>query len=429
MLYLTLTLIVMVTISMPISFAIGVAGAVYFMSSGMIPFPVTIQRVVAQTQSTAFLAVPFFIFAGHLMNRTGITDRLLRFSSLLTRKMHGGLAQLNVVLSTMMGGISGSAVADSSMEARVLGPAMIQRGYPRGYTAAITCLSSLITATIPPSLGLILYGFVGEVSIGRLFVAGLIPGILMMIALMLTVRITAKRRGFEPVDPNAKSVTWNEFYTELKDSIWALIFPLILILGIRFGLFTPSEAGAFAVVYALLIGAFVYKELTWKKFKEALWEAVIDNGSIIIIIALSGIFGYALSLENVTGSIGAMLTSLTTNPQIMLLIVVAFLFVAGMLVDSNVIVLLLTPILLPIVTKVGVDPVHFGIVMMTIVTMGVMTPPIGTAVYIVCGILETPLNEFIRESLPFFAAVLALVVVLIFIPDLVTFLPNLVYDK
>ncbi|MEO7242763.1 MAG: TRAP transporter large permease [Variovorax sp.] len=427
MLYLVLVLIVLVAINMPIGFAIGIAGAVYFMTTGYIPFPVTVQRVVAQTQSIAFLAVPFFIFAGHLMNRTGITDRLLRFASLLTRKMHGGLAQLNVVLSTMMGGISGSAVADSSMEARVLGPAMIERGYSRGYTAGITCLSSLITATIPPSLGLILYGFVGEVSIGRLFVAGLIPGILMMVALMLTVRWTAKRRGFDPIDPEVKGVTWREFYTEFKDSIWALIFPVILIVGIRFGIFTPSEAGAFAVVYALLIGTFVYKELTWIKFKEALWESVIDNGAIIIIIALSGIFGYALSLENVTSALGTALVSLTTNPQLMLLIIVSFLFIAGMLVDSNVIVLLLTPILLPIVTKLGVDPVHFGIVMMTIVTMGVMTPPIGTAVYIVCGILETPLDEYLRESLPFFAAVIALVVLLIFVPNLVTFLPNIVY--
>ncbi len=429
MLYLLITLTVLVAINMPIGFAIGIAGAVYFLTSGAIPFPITIQRVVAQTQSIAFLAVPFFIFAGHLMNHTGITHRLLRFASLLTRGMHGGLAQMNVVLSTMMGGISGSAVADSSMEARVLGPTMIKRGYSRGYTAGITCLSSLITATIPPSLGLILFGFVGEVSIGRLFVAGIVPGILMMCALMLTVSWTSRRKKFDPPDPLAGPITLREFLAELKDSIWALLFPLILIAGIRFGLFTPSEAGAFAVVYALLIGGFVYKELTWGKFKEALWESVVDNGAIIIIIALSGIFGYALSLENVTGAVGGFLVALTTDPQLMLILIMGFLFFAGMLVDSNVIVLLLTPILLPIVRKLGVDPIHFGILMMTIVTMGVMTPPIGTAVYIVCGILQTPLDEYLKESLPFFGAVVALVVVLIFLPDVVTFLPNLVYGR
>ncbi|MEO8408968.1 MAG: TRAP transporter large permease [Propionivibrio sp.] len=429
MLYLSLALVVLIAINMPIGFAIGIAGAVYFLTSSFIPFPVTVQRVVAQTQSIAFLAVPFFIFAGHLMNRTGITERLLRFATLLTRRMYGGLAQMNVVLSTLMGGISGSAVADSSMQARILGPTMIERGYSKGYTAGITCLSSLITATIPPSLGLILFGFVGEVSIGRLFVAGLIPGVMMMAALMLAVSITSKRRNFDPPDENVEKLDWNELVADLKDSIWALLFPVILIAGIRFGLFTPSEAGAFAVVYALLIGRFVYKELTWQKFKEALWEAVIDNGAIIMIIAFSGIFGYALSMENVTGAIGRALISITTNPQLLLLIIVAFLAVAGMLVDSNVIILLLTPIFLPIVTKVGVDPVHFGIVMMTIVTMGVMTPPIGTAVYIVCGILDVPLEEYLKDSLPFFAAVILLVCVLIFLPGLVTFLPNLVYGR
>jgi tripartite ATP-independent transporter DctM subunit len=414
---------------MPIGFAIGISGAVYFMTSALIPYPVTIQRVVAQTQSIAFLAVPFFIFAGNLMNRTGITHRLLRFAALLTRRMHGGLAQVNVVLSTMMGGISGSAVADSSMEARVVGPAMIKRGYSRGYTAGITCLSSLITATIPPSLGLILFGFVGEVSIGRLFVAGLIPGLMMMGTLMLTVSITARARHYDPPAPDAKKPSWQEIFVDLKDSIWALLFPVILIVGIRFGLFTPSEAGAFAVMYALFIGKFVYKELTWKRFKEALWDSIIDNGAIILIIALSGIFGYALSLENITGEIGALLTTLTTNPQMMLIIIVFFLFLAGMLIDSNVIVLLLTPIFLPIITKLGVDPVHFGILMMTIVTMGVMTPPVGTAVYIVCGILDTPLEAYIKDSWPFFMAIVLLVLLLIFLPQVVLFLPNLVYGS
>ena len=429
MLYLSITLLILVAINMPIGFAIGISGAVYFLTTAAIPFPVTIQRVVAQTQSIAFLAVPFFIFAGNLMNRTGITHRLLRFASLLTRRMHGGLAQVNVVLSTMMGGISGSAVADSSMEARVLGPTMIKRGYSKGYTAGITCLSSLITATIPPSLGLILFGFVGEVSIGRLFVAGVIPGLMMMVALMLTVSVTAKRKHYDPPTPGTLKPTWHEIFADLKDSIWALIFPVILIAGIRFGLFTPSEAGAFAVVYALIIGKFVYKELTWGKFKDALWDSVIDNGAIILIIALSGIFGYALSMENITGATGDFLVSLTTNPQLMLIIIVVFLFFAGMLIDSNVIVLLLTPIFLPIIKKLGVDPVHFGILMMTIVTMGVMTPPVGTAVYIVCGILDVPLEEYVKESIPFFAAIILLVLILVFLPQVVLFLPNLVYGS
>jgi TRAP-type transport system large permease protein len=206
------------------------------------------------------------------------------------------------------------------------------------------------------------------------------------------------------------------------------MFPVILIVGIRFGLFTPSEAGAFAVVYALIIGRFVYKELTWEKFLAALKDSIIDNGAIILIIALSGIFGYALSLENVPGMIGTMLVSITTNPQLMLVIIVLFLFVAGMFIDSNVSILLLTPIFLPVIKNMGIDPVHFGILMMTIVTMGVMTPPVGTALYVVCQILDVPLQEYVRETLPFYGAVVLLVILLIFLPDLVMFLPNLIYS-
>lgn len=419
--------VVLLLINMPIAFTIGIAGTVFFLTSDMIPFSITVQRVVAQTQSIAFLAVPFFIFAGNLMNKTGITTRLLRFASLLTRRMSGGMAQVNVVLSTMMGGISGSAVADASMQARIVGLNMIKKGYPRGYSAGITCLSSLITATIPPSLGLILYGFVGEVSIGKLFVAGIIPGFLMMIFLMVTVTITSRRYKYDMPDPNAEKITMKEILVDLKDSIWALLFPVILIVGIRFGLFTPSEAGAFAVVYALVIGKFVYKELTWIKFKEALKDSLIDNGAIILIIALSGIFGYALSLENVPGIIGSALVGISSNPKVMLIIIVLFLVVAGMFIDSNVSVLLLTPIFLPVVKSMGVDPVYFGILMMTIVTMGCMTPPVGTALYTVCQVLDAPLEDFVKETIPFYIAVILLVIFLIFVPDVVMFLPDLIY--
>lgn len=419
--------VILLAVNMPIAFTIGIAGTVFFLTSDIIPFSITVQRVVAQTQSIAFLAVPFFIFAGNLMNKTGITLRLLRFASLLTRRMYGGMAQVNVVLSTMMGGVSGSAVADASMQARIVGLNMIKKGYPRGYSAGITCLSSLITATIPPSLGLILYGFVGEVSIGKLFVAGIVPGFLMMIFLMATVTLTSRKYKYDMPDPNAEKITMKEIMVDLKDSIWALLFPVILIVGIRFGLFTPSEAGAFAVVYAIVIGKFVYKELTWVKFKEALKDSLIDNGAIILIIALSGIFGYALSLENVPGKIGSALVGISSNPQVMLIIIVLFLALAGMFIDSNVSVLLLTPIFLPVVKSMGVDPVFFGILMMTIVTMGCMTPPVGTALYTVCQILDAPLEDFIKETIPFYLAVILLVIVLIFIPDVVMFLPNLVY--
>ncbi|NLV58532.1 MAG: TRAP transporter large permease [Clostridiales bacterium] len=423
---LILVFVVFLLINAPIAFVIGGAGMAWFISSGR-SLDVLAQYVVTQTQSIAFLAVPFFILAGNLMNRTGITRNLINFSRLITRRMVGGIAQVSVLLSTLMGGVSGSAVADASMEARILGPEMIKRGYSKGYAGGVICLTSLITATIPPSLGLILYGFVGGVSIGKLFTAGIIPGLMMMAVLMFTVRITAKKHRFDLPAPDAKRPTWSEIWYELKKSVWALIFPLILIIGIRFGLFTPTEAGAFAVIYAIVIGAFVYKELTWKNFLAALKDSFIDNGGIILIIAMSGIFGKALTIVNAPGLLTSFLFGLTSNPSIMMVLIVLLLVVLGMFIDSNVNIMLLTPLFLPLLKEMGVDPVHFGICMMTIVTMGCMTPPVGTALYTVCDILDCPVEQYFKETMPFYAAVILLVIALVFLPDLVMWLPNLLY--
>ena len=423
---LMITFVVLLLINAPIAFVIGGAGMAWFVSAGR-NLDILAQYVVTQTQSISFLAVPFFIFAGNLMNRTGITKNLIAFSRVVTRRMIGSTAQVSVILSTLMGGVSGSAVADASMEARILGPEMIKRGYTKGYAGGVICLTSLITATIPPSLGLILYGFVGGVSIGKLFMGGFIPGILMMIVLMSTVHFTAKKRGFDIPDPNTPKATKEEIVAELKKSIWALIFPIILIVGIRMGVMTPTESGAFAVVYSIIVGIFVYKELTMEGFILSLKDSVIDNGGIILIIAMSGIFGKALTNVNAPALLATALFGITDNPQILLCLIILLLVVMGMFIDSNVNIMLLTPLLLPVLTEMGVDPVHFGLCMMTIVTMGCMTPPVGTALYTVCDILDCPIEEYFKETMPFYAAVIALTLIMVFIPDVIMWLPNLLY--
>lgn len=419
--------VALLLINAPIAFVIGCAGIVWFMSNGTVPINVAVQRVIAQTQSISFLAVPFFILAGNLMNRTGITPRLMKFSQVVTRKMVGGTCQVSVLLSTLMGGVSGSAVADATMEARILGPDMTKRGYPKGYSSAVLCLTSLITATIPPSLGLILYGFVGNVSIGRLFIAGMIPGLLMCIALMLTVWWTSKRYGYDVPDPDVKAPSGAEILACAKECFFALVFPILLILLIRCGLCTSTEAGAFAVAYALLCGTVIYHELTWEGFVQSLKDSVVDTGGIILIIAMSGIFSYALTVEQVPTVLGGMLLGITENPQLMIIIIILFLTVTGMVVDSNVNVLLFTPLVLPVLQNMGVDPVHFGIIMMTIVTMGCMTPPVGTACYSVCDIMGCSIADYVKHSIPFFAAVIGLTILMVFIPDVILFLPNLIY--
>jgi tripartite ATP-independent transporter DctM subunit len=361
------------------------------------------------------------------MNVSGITSRLLSLARLLTRRMYGGTAQISVVMSTLMGGVSGSATADAAMETRILGPEMMRIGYKKGYICAVNCITALITATIPPSLGLIIFGFVGEVSIGRLFAAGLIPGIIMMFFLMATTSITSRHYRYDPPKTDVASLTLKELIENLKESIWALLFPVILIVGIRFGVFTPSESGAFAVIYALIIGKFVYNEITWENFKEALITTLKDTGAIMLIIAMSGPFSYAITWVKLPAVLSSLIIGITENPQAIVLIMLGFLFITGMFVDSNVNFLLLTPIFLPIVKSVGIDPVHFGVLMATVVTLGVMTPPIGSALYTVCGIIKCPPEEYTWFALPFLAAVMLELAILTFLPDVVLFVPNLVF--
>ena len=424
---LLLCFIASLILGMPIAFVIGISGFVYFFTQPMLPFESAVQMIVLQSQSFAFLAVPFFIFAGNLMNVSGITSRLLGLARLLTRKMYGGTAQISVVMSTLMGGVSGSATADAAMETRILGPEMIRIGYKKGYICSVNCVSALITATIPPSLGLIIFGFVGEVSIGRLFAGGIIPGILMMVFLMATTSLTSRFKNYDPPQKDAVRLSFREIKENLRESIWALLFPVILIVGIRFGLFTPSESGAFAVIYAIIIGKFVYKELTWKKFKEALITSFKDNGAIMLIIAMSGPFSYAITWVQLPIALSNFIFGITNNPQLLILIMLGFLFVTGMLVDSNVNFLLLTPIFLPMVKSLGVDPIHFGVLMATVVTLGVMTPPIGAALYTVCGIIDCPPEEYTKESIPFMGAVLLELSLLVFFPRLVTFIPDIIF--
>ena len=425
MLLVMIVFLILLFFGMPVAFSIGISGFTYFLNNPMIPNEIAAQRVIATTQNFTLLAVPLFILAGNLMNNTGITKRLVSLSETLTGHMVGSLAQVSVVMSTLMGGVSGSAAADAAMEARILGPDMIKSGYSRGYAAAINGLSALVTATIPPSIGLVIYGSVGEVSIGRLFAAGIVPGILMMAILMITVRITSKKRGYAA--KNDRPPTLSEVGQALVSNIWALIFPIILIAGIRFGLFTPSEAGAFAIFYALFVGIVIYKELTWAKFIETLRVSCMDIGTLMMIMAMSGIFGYGIVYDSIPQTLAAFLIGVTSNPILLLLMIIVFLIAAGMFIETGVCALLLTPILLPVVQSAGIDPVHFGIIMMTILTSGVMSPPVGVALYSVSEIMGCKVEETVKEAVPFYFAIVVLVLILIMFPKIVLFLPNLIY--
>jgi tripartite ATP-independent transporter DctM subunit len=415
--------LVLMFLGMPVAFAVGVASFVFFISSATIPAEIGVQRIASATQSFPLLAVPLFVLAGNLMNASGITDRIISLAKVMTGWITGGLAQVAIVVSALMGGVSGSAVADAAMEARILGPAMLREGFARGFSCAVIAVGSLITATIPPSIGLILYGFLGNVSIGKLFVGGVVPGLLMTLVLMGSTWAIARRRGYRPERTTFPG--WRELAREVNRSKWALLFPVFLVIGVRFGIFTPSEVGAFAVVYAILVGVLAYRELDWKRFNDALSHSVHDIGMIMLIIMLSAMIGYVISLEQVPRHAAEWIVGVTQNRALLMTMLVVFILLLGMFLESTVIVLLLTPILVPIVVHAGIDPVHFGLVMMTATTLGSMTPPVGVAMFTVCGLLRTPLDEYTREALPLILAVIVLIFVLAYVPPLVLFLPDL----
>ena len=413
---------VFLIIGMPVAFALSLASIPVFLFTGTMPPTVAVQKMVTATQSFPLLAVPFFIFAGNLMNATGITQRLVTFSTLLTGWIAGGLGQVSIMLSLMMGGISGSAVADASMEARLLGPSMIKQGYSKATTAVVLAFGSIITATIPPSIGLILFGFINEVSIGKLFLAGIIPGIVLTLCLMFTTWVIAKRNGYAPQTPHFP--TRGELWASFKESIWALAFPIILIVGFRFGFFTATEAGAFLIFYALFIGIFIYRELNWEKLYEAMRNTISDVGMVMLLIMMAGVLGYAITIERAPQQITEFVTTLTSDPILILMLIVTVLVISGMFLEGAANILLITPIVLPVLVSAGYDPIHMGILIVILINFGGLTPPVGVIMFTVCGVLKVKTGEFTLASLPFIATMLIFFVIMTAFPSLTLLLPN-----
>jgi tripartite ATP-independent transporter DctM subunit len=418
---------VLLVIGMPIAFAIGIAGLVFFLQNLDLPLTIPIQLTVTETQNFALLAVPLFILAGNFLNGSGITQNLLKLATVLTGRMQGGLAQTSIALSTLMSGVTGSSIADAAMNARVLGLQMLERGFSKGYAAGVISYGSLMAPIIPPGIGFILYGTVGQVSIGRLFAAGIIPGLLLWAALSVAISITARRRGYAP--ERATLPTLRELASASWGGIWAILFPVILLLGLRFGVFTPSEIGAFAVIYAVVIGFFAYRMLTFASFREAVEASIIDIGGVMFLLSLSAIFGYGIVFEQVPEAISAWMLEITDDPSLVMVLIVLFILVAGTFMEGSVLIIMLTPIFLPLIKQFGIDPVHFGLVFIIAATIGNYTPPVGGAMFVVCQILRCPIGDYTRESLPFLIAVSVVTLLLIFVPEVVLLVPNLLFGK
>lgn len=417
-------LAVLFVLNIPVAYCLMLATISYFaFINTTIPLDMVFQRMVASAESFPLLAVPFFITVGNIMNYSGITSRLMKLAELLTGHLVGGLAQVNIVLSVLMAGISGSSNADAAMQCKILVPEMQKRGYGTAFCAVVTATSSVISPIIPPGICLILYAFMANVSIGKMFMAGYLPGLIMMICLMVAAHVISKKRGYKP--SRDRGPTAKELLRQTLESSWALAMPFGILLGLRFGAFTPTEGGAIACAYTTLVGLFVYKELKPKHFKEIILDSVRSTATVMLIIVAAAAFGFYMSWERIPQRLTETLVGITDNRYLMLILINVFLLFIGMFLEGTASTIILVPLLVPVVEALGIDLIHFGIVMCINLTIGGCTPPFGTMMFLCCSLLEIPVIDYIKESIPFILALVAALLLCTFIPPLVTFIPNL----
>ena len=410
--------------SIPIAYALFGAAIFYFtfFDAGMPP-DLVLQKFITATASFPLLAIPFFVMAGSVMNYSGISKKLMQMAEVLTGHMIGGMAQVNVVLSTMMGGVSGSANADAAMQSKILVPQMEQRGYSRAFSSAITAASSAISPVIPPGITMIIYALIAQVSVGKMFAAGYVPGIIMAASLMITVSLIAKKRGYAP--SRESRADGREVALQFLDSLWSLSLPFGIILGLRFGLFTPTEAGAMAVLASVLIGVFIYKELKLEHIKPILKDTIYGTGTVVLIIVAASVFGYYLNWERIPQLLTEQLLQLTQNKWAMLAVLNAFLLFIGMFLEGGAALIIVAPLLVPVVVALGVDPVHFGMIIIVNIMLGGVTPPFGSMMFTTCSVTKVPVGDFVKEVWPFILALLFALLVVTYFPALIMFFPNL----
>lgn len=404
----------------PISLAMGMSTLLFLLQAGITP-SILVETAISASGNFILTAIPFFVLAGHLMNEGGITLRLINFSQALVGHLRGGLGHVNVVTNMVMAGVSGSAAADCAAVGQVLIPSMKREGYKTSFAAALTAGASAIGPIIPPSIPMVIYGAVANTSIGKLLLAGLLPGVLLGLALMAYVVFYSHRHGLA----RRQRATTRVLLRSILDGGLALLMPLIIIGGIIGGRFTPTEAAAIAALYALLVGAFVYKEIRFSRLPAILFHTARTTGVVMIIVAMASSVAWVLTTQQVAPALAKLMLSISSDPLIFLLLVNVVLLLAGMLLETASAIIVFTPILLPVALQMGIDPVHFGIVMVLNLTIGLTTPPVGICLYIVCSISRLSLEEVVRAALPFLGVCIGVLLLVTYFEDISLFLPEL----
>ncbi|MEO1950359.1 C4-dicarboxylate ABC transporter permease [Thioclava sediminum] len=415
--------LVLILIGFPIFFALLAApGAMLLLNGQERDFALLYRNLYNGMDSFPLLAIPFFMLAGEMMNSGGITRRLVEFSEAMMGHLRGGLAHVNVLSSMLFAGLSGSAVADTSALGSMLIPAMEQQGYTRKFAAAITAASSVIGPIIPPSGIMIIYAYVMGQSVAALFLAGIVPGALVGIGLMLMVKFMANKHGFPPA---SKKHTWPERGQASLRAFFPLMTPVIILGGILGGVFTPTEAAAIAVAYALIVGLFILRTLRWGDLPHILMRAGLTSSVVLLLVGAAMAFKTVVSLAHAPEALAEFILGLSQNPLILLFLINILLFIVGMFLDAGPAIIVLGPILAPIFTGLGVDPIHFAIIMSVNLTVGLATPPMGLVLFVAAAVSKERVETIARAILPFLAVEVAVIFLITYFPAISMTIPRL----
>ena len=413
---------ILLAIRIPVCMAF-IGGAVFYFGfiATEMPLNMILSKMVSAGMNMNLMAIPFFITAGLLMNYTGITSRMMKFADLCVGHMWGGLAQVNVLLSTLMGGLCGSSNADAAMQCKMLVPEMEERGFNRAFSAAVTASSALISPMIPPGVMLILYASITENSVLDMFMAGYLPGILMCIVLMLSVTYVSHRDGYRPV--REKRATAKEILHGLVECFWAILMIVVLIVGLRSGIVTATEGGAVLCVLCVFVGMIIYRELHPRDLVVVAKEAFASVANVFGIIISATVFGLYLTYAQIPQKLTSLILGMDVGPIGFLLLVNVMLLIMGMLIDSAAVLLIAVPLLYPVAMQLGIDPIHFGIVCILNLSIGALTPPFGATMYQCCNLCEIEMPEFLKQGKELIAALLIALLVVTFVPGIATLLP------
>jgi tripartite ATP-independent transporter DctM subunit len=419
-----LLLLALILIGVPIAFSLLISAAVYVICFSTLDPIIIPQKMQYGLNLFVLLAIPFFLMLGEVMGRAGITGRLVDLANAIVGHVRGGMAHVNIVTSMLMAGIQGTAAADTAAVGSMLIPAMKKDKYEPNFAAAITAASSAIGPIIPPSLAMVIYGSLGNVSVGRLFLGGAIPGFILGIYLMIYSYLVAKKRNYGS-SHGQEGFSIKRLGRSLKAGFLPLLIPIIIIGGIVGGVFTATESGAVATMVAIILGVFVYRRLGWKELVDSVRSTIYMMGSVLIIIAAAATFGWILSIEGAGDLLSESLYRISKNPILIMLIMNALLLILGCFIETVALLILLTPILLPVAVKVGYDPIHFGVIMVFNLTIGLTTPPLGLCIFIASGIAGISVKDFMREMFFLYVPLILGLLTTVFLPKLVMFLPNL----